>query len=44
VSPLKCASYLHKNIGQDLDKDKMLEDLGKCLLGDREVAMGADKW
>jgi len=31
-------------IGQDLDKEKMLEELRKCLLDDRELAMGPEKW
>lgn len=29
-------------IGQDLDKDAMQEELRKCLLDDRELAMGAE--
>ncbi|MFZ4776732.1 MAG: zinc metallochaperone GTPase ZigA [Terrimicrobiaceae bacterium] len=31
-------------IGQDLDKDAMQEALRKCLLDDRELAMGPEKW
>jgi G3E family GTPase len=31
-------------IGQDLPKEAMLEVLHKCLLDDRELAMGPEKW
>jgi len=31
-------------IGQDLPKEEMLEALRKCLLDDRELAMGPEKW
>ncbi len=31
-------------IGQDLPKDEMLEGLRRCLLDDRELAMGPEKW
>ncbi len=31
-------------IGQDLDKDAMQEALRKCLLDERELAMGPEKW
>jgi len=31
-------------IGQDLDKDAMQEALRTCLLDDRELAMGPEKW
>ncbi|MDX2082147.1 MAG: zinc metallochaperone GTPase ZigA [Terrimicrobiaceae bacterium] len=31
-------------IGQDLPKEEMLEGLRKCLLDDRELAMGPEKW
>jgi G3E family GTPase len=31
-------------IGQDLPKETMLEVLHKCLLDDRELAMGPEKW
>lgn len=31
-------------IGQSLPKDEMLEALRKCLLDDRELAMGPEKW
>lgn len=31
-------------IGQDLPKEEMLDDLRKCLLDDRELAMGPEKW
>ncbi|MFY8214973.1 MAG: zinc metallochaperone GTPase ZigA [Chthoniobacterales bacterium] len=31
-------------IGQDLPKEEMLDQLRKCLLDDRELAMGPEKW
>jgi len=31
-------------IGQELPKEEMLEALRKCLLDDRELAMGPEKW
>jgi len=31
-------------IGQDLDKEKMLDELRRCLLDDRELAMGPERW
>ncbi len=31
-------------IGQDLPKEEMLAALRRCLLDDRELAMGAEKW
>jgi G3E family GTPase len=31
-------------IGQDLDKEKMLDELESCLLDDREFDMGEEKW
>ena len=31
-------------IGQELPKEEMLEALRKCLLDDRELAMGSEKW
>ncbi|GAB4183779.1 MAG: zinc metallochaperone GTPase ZigA [Terrimicrobiaceae bacterium] len=31
-------------IGQDLPKEEMLEALRECLLDDRELAMGPEKW
>jgi G3E family GTPase len=31
-------------IGQDLDKEKMLAELEACLLDDREMALGPEKW
>ena len=31
-------------IGQDLEKEKLLAELEACLLDDRELAMGAEKW
>jgi hypothetical protein len=31
-------------IGQDLEKEKLLAELESCLLNDRELAMGEEKW
>jgi hypothetical protein len=31
-------------IGQDLEKEKLLAELESCLLDDRELAMGEEKW
>jgi G3E family GTPase len=31
-------------IGQDLEKEKLLAELEACLLDDRELAMGEEKW
>jgi G3E family GTPase len=31
-------------IGQNLPKEAMLEDLNKCLLNDRELALGPEEW
>jgi hypothetical protein len=31
-------------IGQDLDKEGMLAELEACLLDEREMALGPEKW